>query len=116
MTPEALYLQALARVRALETELTAADFARCAGHVTTPAMAAEVLVEAPAEVSAEEVAAYLAAVARNAFARSDARPEVRAAAAAKVRAQIDEVATKPAFKGQKDTIQKLWKRYHWIKP
>lgn len=95
--------------------LTAADFARCMGHTTTPAIEADVL-DAPPAVTDEEVSAYLVAVHRNQFAVNGARAEVRAAAAAKVRAQIDEVEAKPAFKGKRDTIQQLWKRYHWIKP
>ena len=100
---------------AMSQSLTAADFARCMGHTTTPAMEADVL-DAPLAATDEEVSAYLIAVHRNQFAVNSARTEVRAAAAAKVRAQIDEVQAKPAFRGKKDTIQQLWKRYHWISP
>jgi len=102
--------------------LTAADFARCGGRDTTPAMEADVLV-APAAVAPEaqvvtpaEVDAFLAAVHRNQFAVTGASPELRRAAAAKVRADIDTNEKRPSYRGKAEVTRQLWRRYHRVNP
>jgi len=72
--------------------LTAADFARCGGRDTTPAMEAEVLVEAAVVDERHEAATILAACISGIH-------ESR-----RLDARIREIAGKPRHRGQADAI------------